>query len=384
MVAGEASGDLYGALLARELSGRRPGIRIGGVGGTRMEEEGIPLLAHSRDLAVVGLVEVLAHFGPIRAAFRRVVSQLRDDPPDLLVLIDYPDFNLRLAKEARRRGVRVVYFISPQVWAWRPSRVLQIGRTVDKILVILPFEEEIYRRAGVPVEFVGHPLLDILPEPGALGPSRLRFNIPPGRRVVGLLPGSRRREIESHLPVMLEAAAELRRRIGDFLAVIPLASTLRRGDLDAYLGSTPGAPEVLVLDGPPGEVLNTMDAAMVKSGTATLEAGLMGVPMVVVYRTAPLTYLLASLLANVRQVGLVNIVAGKELAPELVQRRFTPERIVTAMEPILKDPARAEAIRRDLAVLRSRLGEPGCFRRSARAVLEVLDAAGARPSGGAP
>jgi len=373
IIAGEASGDLYGALLARALREREPGVRISGIGGTRMREEDIPLLADSRDLAVVGLVEVLSHWRPIRAAFRRVVGVLREDPPDLLVLIDYPDFNLRIAREARRRGIPVVYFISPQVWAWRASRVRQIAESVDRILVVLPFEEDIYRRAGVPVRFVGHPLLDLLPRSVDPGETRRKFGLDPKRRVVGLLPGSRRREIGFHLGVMLEAARLLRERAGDFQVVIPLASTLRPADLDPYLRSArESLGEIPLLVGAPGEALSTMDAAVIKSGTATLEAGLMGVPMVVVYRTTTVTYLLASLLANVRHVGLINIVAGKEIVPELVQSDCTPERIAAALEPFLRDPSRAGAVRREMSTLRERLGEPGCFGRAAEAVLAVL------------
>ncbi len=373
IIAGEASGDLYGALLARALREREPGARLSGIGGTRMREEGVDLLADSRDLAVVGLVEVLSHWRPIRAAFRRVVGVLREDPPDLVVLIDYPDFNLRIAREARRRGVPVVYFISPQVWAWRASRVRQIARSVERILVVLPFEEEIYRRAGVPVSFVGHPLLDLLPRNADPLESRRRFGLDPGRRVVGLLPGSRRREVGFHLGVMLEAARLLRERAGDFQVVIPLASTLRSADLEPHLrNARESLGEIPLLEGAPGEALSTMDAAVVKSGTSTLEAGLMGVPLVVVYRTTAITYLLASLLANVRHVGLINIVAGKEVVPELVQRECTAGRIAAALEPFLRDPSRAGAVRREMSALRERLGEPGCFGRAAEAVLRVL------------
>ena len=382
IIAGEASGDLYGAFLARALREKEPGIGLSGIGGARLREEGVELLGDSRDLAVVGLVEVLSHWRPIRAAFRRVVALLRDDPPDLLILIDYPDFNLRLAREARRRGVPVVYFISPQVWAWRASRVKQIARSVDRILVVLPFEESIYRGAGVPVDFVGHPLLDLLPRGLDRAGTRRRFGLAPDRRVVGLLPGSRRREIGFHLGVMLQAATLLRARLGDFQTVIPLASTVRPADLEPYLSDArESLGEIVLLEGNPGEALGTMDAAVVKSGTATLEAGLMGVPMVVVYRTNPITYLLASLLASVRYVGLVNIVAGKELVPERVQGRCTAEGIATALEPFLREPGRAEAVRGEMASLWKSLGEPGCFRRAAEAVLTVLRARDSNPHG---
>jgi lipid-A-disaccharide synthase len=373
IVAGEASGDLYGALLGRALRELEPSLSLSGIGGTRMREEGIPLEADSRELAVVGLVEVLSHWKPIRAAYRRMMARLRNDPPELLILIDYPDFNLRLAEEAHRRNIPVVYFISPQVWAWRRSRVRKIARTVNRMLVVLPFEEEIYRRAGVPVEFVGHPLLDLLPANWDRERGRRNFGLLPGTPVVGLLPGSRRREIGFHLPVMLAAAEELRKRVGGFQTVIPLASSLDADDLLPHLRRAEATlGKIHLLRGGPGEALGTMDAAVVKSGTATLEAGLMGVPMVVVYRTTPLTYLLASLLANVRHVGLVNIVAGKALVPELVQSECTSDKIAAALEPFLRDPALAEALRRDMAGLKARLGTPGCFSRAAAAALDVL------------
>jgi len=372
-VAGEASGDLYGGRLARSLREREPRIRICGIGGPRMREEGVSLFADSRDLAVVGLIEVLSHWRPLREAFRRAVAILKEEPPDLLVLIDYPDFNLRLARQARRWGVPILYFISPQVWAWRSSRVRLIARLVDRILVILPFEEEIYRRAGVPVEFVGHPLLDLLPQPPDRWEAKRILGLDPERPVLGILPGSRRQEIGFHLPAMLEAGALLKERHGNLQMIIPLASTLQKSDLDPHLEAIGSRLSgVRVVSGPPGTALGTMDAAVVKSGTATLEAALMGVPMVLVYRTTSTTYLLASLLARVRHVGLVNIVAGKGLVPELIQGDCTPEGIAGALGPLLNDPARAAALRAELLSLRELLGRPGCFRRVAATVLEIL------------
>jgi lipid-A-disaccharide synthase len=374
LVAGEASGDLYGSLFVRALRKQEPATVFAGIGGVRMREEGVDLFADSRDLAVVGLTEVLSHYTAIRAAFLRARTALRQAPPDLLILIDYPDFNLRLAREAKHAGVPVVYFISPQVWAWRRSRVRSIAQRVEKILVILPFEEAIYRDAGVPVEFVGHPLLDILPSPLEPGDARLALGWDPRQRVVGLLPGSRRKELETHFPVMLDCARELQGRIGRFRCVVPVASTLTRSDFEPYLKRLAGALEVHLVEGRPWEALGTMDAAVVKSGTATLEAALMGVPLVVAYRTSLLTYALASRLTNVRDVGLVNIVAGKRLVPELVQDDFTAANLADALQEILTDPDRARELREELIGLRKSLGEPGCFERAARAARDVLRA----------
>lgn len=373
IVAGEASGDLYGSLLARALREREPGVRIAGIGGTRMGEAGVSLFADSGDLAVVGLVEIVSHWGAIRKAFGRAAAFLKAERPDLVILIDYPDFNLRLAAKARRAGVPVLYFISPQVWAWRSSRVRTIARRVDRMLVIFPFEEELYRRAGVDVEFVGHPLLDLLPPPCEPREARRRLDLDPDRPLLGLLPGSRRREIGFHLPILLEAAARLRDSLGELQLVIPLASTLKRTELDPHLeAARRWRLEVRVMEGPPGEVLSTMDAAVIKSGTATLEAALMGVPMVVVYRTTPVTYLLASLLTHVESVGLVNILAGKRLVPELIQHRCTPERIAAGLEPFLRGRGLADQVRREMIALRGRLGRPGCFGRAAEAAMRLL------------
>jgi len=385
LVAGEASGDLYGALLVRALRRRDSALGFTGIGGPRMREAGVDLFADSRDLAVVGLTEVISHWKPIRAAFRRAEAVLRDAPPDLLLLIDYPDFNLRLADRAKRLGVPVVYFISPQVWAWRKSRVQAIARSVEKMLVILPFEEAIYQQAGVPVQFVGHPLLDILPAPMDRTQARQALGLDPGRRIVGILPGSRRRELEAHLPTMLESARILRERIGDFQCLIPVASTLQEEDFRSHLERSAGLPEPILVTNRPFEALGAMDAAVIKSGTATLEAALMGVPMVVVYRTSPLTYALASLLADVPHVALVNIVAGERLVPEQVQGDFTPATIASLMEELLAaDPGATGGLRDRLIALRRRLGSPGCFERAAEAIFEVLQRPTLRPGENLP
>ena len=382
LVAGEASGDLYGSRLMQALRERDPSLTFSGIGGERMREAGAALFADSRELAVVGLVEVLSHLQPIRAAYREARRILRQEPPDLALLIDYPDFNLRLARAARQAGVPVVYFISPQVWAWRKSRIGLIARCVDLMLVVLPFETELYRARGVPVRFVGHPLLDILPSPMQAIEARRALGLDPEARVIGLLPGSRRGEVAAHLPVMLEAARGLRRRIGEFVGLLPVASTLRPADLAGFLSAGPELPEIRLIEGRPWEALGAMDAAMIKSGTATLEAALMGVPMIIVYRTSPLTYALASLLADVPHVGLVNLVAEKRLAPELVQGDFQAERLAEATAALLSDRPRREAMRREMIALRERLGERGCFARSAEAILEILAprAAAGRPA----
>jgi lipid-A-disaccharide synthase len=373
MVAGEASGDRYGSMLVAALRGADSQIEFEGIGGLQMRGAGVKLFADSRELAVVGLTEVLSHWKPIHKAYRDAVSQMQESRPHLLLLIDYPDFNLRLAKEGRRLGIPVVYFISPQVWAWRKSRIQVIAQRVDKMLVILPFEEALYREAGVPVEFVGHPLLDIAPMPVDPRQAKARIGVDPEERVVGLLPGSRRREIESHLPRMLASADLLRRKVGNLRCVIPVASTLRPSDLRPFLDAASLLPDPVLVEGKLWDALNAMDAAMVKSGTATLEAALMGVPMVIVYRTSTITYSLAKLMAEINHVGLVNIVAGRRLVPERVQREFTAEGVANLMAEYLTSRERNEQLRAQLLALRESLGRHGCFQRAATAILGVLN-----------
>jgi len=372
MVAGEASGDLYGSRLVAALRERDAALAFRGIGGPRMRAAGVEIFADSSELAVVGLTEVLSHWKPIRAAFQRAALELAEGRPDLLLLIDYPDFNLRLAERARRRGVPVVYFISPQVWAWRRSRIRDIARNVRLMLVILPFEEAIYREAGVPVQFVGHPLLDILPPPMDALEARKALGLDPQRRILGLLPGSRVKELKTHLPIMLDCARLLRARIGDLQCLIPVAATLEPSDLRAVLEDVPAGERPLLLVDRHVEALGAMDAAVIKSGTATLEAALMGVPMVVGYRMSPLTYALASLLADVPHVALVNIVSGERLVPELVQEAFRPAAVAALLEDLLDNPDRTSELRRRLLAVRARLGAPGCFRRAAEAVLQAV------------
>jgi lipid-A-disaccharide synthase len=374
MVAGEASGDLYGAHLMRALREQDAGWAFRGIGGPRMREAGVDLFADSSEMAVVGLTEVLAHWKPIRAAFTRATLELTQARPDLLLLIDYPDFNLRLARKARQHGIPVVYFISPQIWAWRKSRIHDIARTVSLMLVILPFEEALYREAGVPVQFVGHPLLDILPPPLEKRAARAALGLDPGETILGLMPGSRLKELRTHLPIMLECARLLRLRIGRLRCLIPVAATLRPSDVAPLLEELPSQERPLLVENRHVEALGAMDAAVIKSGTATLEAALMGVPMVVGYRTSPLTYALASWLADVPHVALVNIVSGERLVPELVQNAFQPPRVAALLEAFLKDPDGTGALRARLLALRARLGAPGCFRRAAEAIHRCMAA----------
>ena len=370
MIAGEASGDLHGANLVQELRRQDPSVEVHGVGSRKMREAGVTMLADASAISVVGATEVLTHLGPIYRVYATLKRFLREERPDLLILIDFPDFNILVGKAARRLGIPVLYYISPQVWAWRKGRARTIARLVRAILVLFPFEVDIYRREGADVRFVGHPLADSARSGLTQSQARSQLGLAPGRRTVALLPGSRRKEIENLLPDMLAAARILRERFPDLQFLLPLAPTLDpalvRGTVDAA-----GVP-VTVVDGRVYDVLRAADAAMVTSGTATLETGLMAVPMVIVYRVSRLSYLIGRMIIDVKHIGLVNIVAGRTVAPELIQDAVTPERIAAELEAVLADPVRHRAVVGELTQVRRLLGEGGASRKAAAAVLEVL------------
>jgi lipid-A-disaccharide synthase len=367
---GEPSGDVYAGDLVRRLRQDHPGLDVFGLGGNEVEAAGGRLLAHQRDVAVVGLLEVLRHLGDLRALFRRLLDEADRTRPDVAVLVDYPDFNLRLARELHARGIPVVYYVSPQIWAWRRGRIRQIRRDVRRMLVLFPFEEALYREAGVPVTFVGHPLVERL-RPVANRAAFLReIGIDPQRPVVAVLPGSRRREVAHNLPPLAGAARLLKQRRPDAQLVVAAADNLPD---DAFHGL-----DVPRVRGRTHALLSAADCGIVASGTATVEAALLDLPMVVVYRLAPLTYALGRPFVRLDRFAMVNLVAGRDVVPELIQGGFTPERVAGETLRLLDDPARRAGMKRDLAFVRERLGGPGASQRAAAAVAAFL-ASTARP-----
>lgn len=386
IVAGEASGDLYGDLVMRAMAGSGRAVEFTGIGGPSMRSAGLRALGDAGVLGVTGFFEVLGSARAIWRAYREACRVLASSAgrPDLALLIDYPDFNLRLARKARGAGVPVLYFVSPQVWAWRKGRVMQVAGTVDRMLVILPFEEEIYRRAGVPVEFVGHPLLDLV-RPERTREQALRpLGLDPKRPVVALLPGSRGNELRAHLPAMLGAARLLRDEFRDLQFVVPVAPTLDLEEIRGLVmaqfaprsagGRDGNGPGWAVVGEHRYDAVAACDAAVVASGTATLETALLGVPMVIVYRMNALTYTLARLLSDVPHIGMPNLIAGDRVAPELVQAECRAPRIAQEVRRILTDPRAAEAIRHGLAGVRSRLGRPGAISRVAAVAWDMIGA----------
>jgi lipid-A-disaccharide synthase len=320
---GEASGDLYAAELLRHLKPLVPGLSVFGLGGDRVESQGARLTAHTRDLAVVGLLEVVRHLPRLRGIFRRLLDEADRDRPDAAVLIDYPDFNLRLARELHRRRIPVLYYVSPQIWAWRRGRIRTIRETARHMIVIFPFEEAIYREAGVPVTFVGHPLVELV-KPAADPDVLLRgLGLDPGRPLVAVLPGSRPQEVAHNLPSLVGAVRLLAERHAALQLVLAAAPNLDSATVRAGVGDAP----LLVLPDATHALVAAARVALVASGTATVETALLGTPMVVVYRISALSYVLGRPLVQVPHYAMVNLIAEKRVVPELIQREFTPERV---------------------------------------------------------
>lgn len=370
IVAGEASGDHHAARLVEALHSTHPEVRFFGIGGEQMRAAGVETLVDSRVMAVVGLFEVLAHFGTIYGALQLMRQRLRDERPDLLILVDYPDFNLRLAKTAKQLGIKVLYYISPQIWAWRQKRVYKIKKLVDMMAVVFPFEVPFYQHAEVPVRFVGHPLVDEVGCELSRTEALNNFGIDPDRPVVGLFPGSRRSEIKRLLPLLLESAELIIDQLPQVQFLLPRASTLTDEDLAPYLAMS-DLP-ITVISGRPYQVMRGCDTIISASGTATLEIALMEVPLVVVYRIAPMSYRIMSRLIKVDHIALCNIVAGARVAPELIQDSATPEQITTQTMQLLTQPDKADQMRQQLAGIKAKLGASGASAKVAGLTRELL------------
>jgi lipid-A-disaccharide synthase len=368
IVAGEASGDMYGAEVARAVRRRFPGSRIFGLGGQHMREAGVTLEGDISHTAVVGPFEAITYFGALYRVFRRIADRVETEPPAAAILIDFPDFNLRLAKRLKAAGIPVVYYISPQVWAWRPGRVNQIRELVDKMLVIFPFEEEIYRKAGVDVEFVGHPLIDMVKPTATKEAFCNRHGLDPRKPILAILPGSRRKEVRYILPTLCEAAERIAASKPDAQFVLPMAPGLSRELIDSIVRSR----RITVVTGETYNAIRYARAAMVASGTATLETALLGTPEVIVYRISAATWFLGKFLLKVRLFGIVNIILGEEVVPELFQDKFTPEAVCGMTLRLMDDVWTQSKIRGHYELLRRQLGTGKVAERVAEAVGRVI------------
>lgn len=369
IVAGESSGDLYGSCLAESFRKLCPGIRLFGLGGQRMKQAGVELLHDNRDMAVVGVSEVISHLGDIVSAFLTLKRKLKEERPDLLVLIDYPDFNLLLARFAKRKGIDIVYYVSPQVWAWREGRVNTIARLVRKIVVLFPFEVPIYRNVGLEAIFAGHPLLDIVKPSEHRQDFLKKFGLNPRKPVVGILPGSRKKEVENLLPVMMRAAAIIARKLPDVQFLLPIADSLDLEYIKRYL---PDSPPVTLVHEKTYDVMNAAAFLITASGTATLEAALLTTPMVIIYRVSAFTYWLGKKLVKTDFIGMANIVAGNRVVEELIQDAMTPEAIADCAMAVLDDPDNKKKITEQLREVRNSLGKHGASERVARIMLDTI------------
>jgi lipid-A-disaccharide synthase len=368
---GEPSGDLYAGALATALLRLDSGTTIVGLGGRRLRDAGARLTADFSGLSVTGLLEVARLLPRTYATYRTLIREAKANRPDVFVAIDFPDFNFVLARAIRRLGVPIVYYISPQLWAWRRGRMKTMRRIADRVLVIFPFEEAIYREAGIPVQWVGHPLLDITPAPARRAEFLTGLKLDPAQPVVALLPGSRRNEVHAILPDLVRAAMMIRKTLAGVQFVVARAPHLA-DSLFAPLDQL-GAG-VAIVEGRSDDVLATADVALVASGTVTVQAALHECPMVVVYRLSSLTYRLGKPFVHVNTYAMANLVAGKRVVPELIQNDFTPERVADEALRLLTDPAKAAAVRRDLREVHTRLGTRGASQRAAHAVLQVAQA----------
>ncbi len=357
LLCGEPSGEAYAAKVARAFRSRFPGAPMEGIGGSRLEAEGVTLLRDYGEISVVGLTEVLRHLPAIRSALAAATDRVRRPDIGAVVLVDFPDFNFRVGMAAHKRGIPVIYYIPPQVWAWRTGRARTLARFTRGAVVLFPFEEALLRKYGVNAVFAGHPLMEELAPWLEAAPDPARFGIPAGKTLIGLLPGSRPGEIAKHLPVLLAAAGRARERFPDLHFALPVArAALREAIASGLSGSD---LPLTVVDEDRHLLFRGMAAAIAVSGTVTLELALLGVPAVIVYRTSWLTYRIGRRLAKVDRIGLPNIVAGERFLPELIQEDCAPGPIAEALGAILSDAGRRKALRERCLSLRDALKGPG-------------------------
>lgn len=372
IIAGEASGDLHAAKLVKAVHAQQADIRFYGIGGRSMREAGVDVLVDSKELAVVGLVEIWAHRKVIFGALDLMREKLASDRPDMLILVDYPEFNLRLAKTAKQLGIKVFYYISPQVWAWRQYRVKKIRQLVDMMAVVFPFEEAFYTQHHVPVRFVGHPLVDEVRASAPAAQLRREFGFEEDALVIGLFPGSRRSEVRRLLPIILQSAACLQKQYPQVRFLLPLASTLETDDLNVYLQDY-GHLNIQIIQHRTYDVMAACDLIITVSGTVTLEIALMGTPLIIINKVNWLTYLLVHRMLKIDHIGLCNIVANKRIAPELIQHDATAGNICQTAASLVDNPQAREDMRNELAGIENMLGTRGGIDTAAKLVLEVLD-----------
>ena len=369
IVAGEASGDLHGSGLVREMSNMQPGLEIFGIGGDRMQQQGVRLLYHINDMSVIGFWDVLKRFSFFRKVYRNLVSAMEKNRPDLLILIDYPGMNLKLAAAAKERGIKVFYYIAPQVWAWGSNRIKKMVRLVDKMAVIIPFEEKIFNNAGIDAKFVGHPLLEIVTSKIGRDEFFKRHSLIQNQKVLGLLPGSRLLEVKRLLPEMLQTARQLRNAHPEIQIIISKAESVAP---DIYQEILQNNNQVKLVENSTYEIMNHSDLLIVASGTATLESALFTTPLIIVYKVDPISYLIGKQLVKIDSIGLVNVIAERKIVPEFIQRQFRWKRLLPETEKLLYDKDQRKKVISNLKKIKKKLGEPGASIKSAQIALETM------------
>ena len=368
LLAGESSGDLHGSALMNRMKARMPEIEFTGIGGSLMEREGLETIRHVQEMNFMGMVEVIRHIPFIRRTMKELEALLDSRRPDLVILIDYPGFNLKFAPLVKKRGIPVMYYISPQLWAWHRSRVSIVRKYVERMVVLFDFERDFYRRDGIKADFVGHPLLDVVKTSTDRETFCRIHSINNTAPLIGILPGSRIQEIERILPSMVESIELLKKKIGPVSAVLGCAPEIDSSVYEPFLKNS----DIIPLQGKTYDIMAHSDAVMVTSGTATLEAGILCTPMVIVYKTSLATYLMGKALVDIPNIGLINIVFGSRVVPELWQNDVTSENISLLIKNLVKDDRLREKVKQVLDTVKSKLGTPGASDRAADIALEMM------------
>jgi len=368
IITGEESGDIHGANLVTEMLNRDRSLQFYGIGGDRMKMAGVDLVYHTKDMAFLGFLEVIEHLPFIWKVYKHLSRSLDEHSPDLVILVDYPGFNIRFAKEAKKRDIPVIYYISPQVWAWNRKRINTIATRISKMIVLFPFEVELYKAKGVDVSFIGHPLKDIVTPKHSRDTFLSHHGLDTSRPIVSLLPGSRKQEVQKLLPPMIEGVQKLQKTLPQVQAMIARVGNL---DTHIYTDIIKDQPIHLITN-ETYDVIYHSDAALVASGTATLETAILETPMVILYKITFFSYLLGKALVKINNFGLVNIVAGKTIVPELLQHQVTGENIAEHIYPLLTDKKKMFKIKQELKKVNTLLGSPGASQRGAEIILEKL------------
>ena len=370
IAAGEASGDLNGSALALSLKKLAPDVKLSGIGGKKMKSAGVEILFDISELAVVGFTEVLCNFRKLRNIFREFVKKMDEVKPAALVLIDYPGFNIRLAERAKKKGITVIYYISPQVWAWGKNRVKKLAKVVDKMIVIFSFEKDFYTGSGLDVEFVGHPMLDRIKLQMTTEEFAGKFSLSTSFSTVVLLPGSRKQEVRRHLPIMLKAGVIMKKRKPDMQFILPCAPTIDAGEIKDIVSNYP--LKVTIIENQVYSAIDFADLVITSSGTATLETACIGSPLIVLYKVSFLTWLIAKFLIKVKTIAMVNIIAGEKVVPEFLQFKARPSMIASEAMKILEDTAYRSGMVREFEKVKDVLGSPGASNRAAEAILKTI------------